>query len=129
MKQLESGGQWPRLLLLAAWSVFSLYAQSPNDAAFLSTLGELREATYSDKATIVERLAQGKHPSLRAVLTALLNGRLYYRNSDPLQLVDPISLKDAGSAPAADLTAIGTNNSLRSVLRTTVARFALSSPS
>src|SRR5579872_4483857 len=106
MKQLESGGQWPRLLLLAAWSVFSLYAQSPNDAAFLSTLGELREATYSDKATIVERLAQGKHPSLRAVLTALLNGRLYYRNSDqqilivksadsdPLQLVDPISLKD-----------------------------------
>ncbi len=140
MTKLQSGGQWPRMLLLAAWAVFSGYAQSPNDTAFLTTLGELREATYSDKAAIVERLSQSGHPSLRAVLTALLNARLYYRNSDqqifiaksadsdPLQLVDPLTLKDSGSGPAADFTAIGTNNSLRGVLRTTVARFALSSP-
>ena len=77
---------------------------------------------------------------MRAVLTALLEDRLYFRNSDqkifivkaadadPLNLIDPLSLKDAGSAPADSLTKIGTNNGLRSTLRTTVAHFSLSSP-
>ena len=57
MKQLPRGGQWLFTLLLTLWS--PVHAQSPNDARFLSTLGELREATYSDKASIVERLSQG----------------------------------------------------------------------
>ena len=49
-------------------------------------------------------------------------------DADPLALIDPLSLKSAGSAAAADMTQIGTNNGLRSVLRTTVARYSLSSP-
>ena len=77
---------------------------------------------------------------MRAVLTAFLEDRLYFRNNDqkvfvvksaegdPLNLIDPVSLKDAGSAPADSLTKIGTNNGLRRTLRTTVAHFALSSP-
>ena len=139
MKYLRSGGQW-LVLLLALGGAVPVRAQSPNDASFLVTLGELREATYSDKASIVERLSKGGHPSVRPVLTALMEDRLYYRNvdqkvfiakvadSDPLNLIDPLSLKDAGSVPADSLTKIGTNNGLRSVLRTTVAHFALSSP-
>lgn len=143
MKRLPLGGQWRRLLL-ALWGVVFVCGQSPapssSDATFLSTLGELREASFSDKASIAERLSQTGHPSVQAVLTALMEGRLYYRNSDqkifmakaadtdPLNLVDPLSLKDAGSAPASDVTQIGTNNGLRSILRTTVAHFALSSP-
>ncbi len=135
------GGQrfFGPLLLLGA--LFAAHAQSPKDANFLSTLGELREATYSGKAGIVERLGQSGHPSVRAVLTALLEERLYYRNSDqkvfiaksadsdPLNLIDPLSLKNSGSAPAANLTQIGTNNALRRVVRMAVARFGLSSPS
>jgi urea transport system permease protein len=140
MKHLPSGGQWLLMLLLTLWATVPLHAQSPNDATFLSTLGELREATYSDKATIVERISQGGHPSVRAVLTAFLEDRLYFRNNDqkvfivksaegdPLNLIDPLSLKDAGPAPADNLTKIGTNNVLRRMLRTTVAHFALSSP-
>src|SRR6266853_1355170 len=140
MKRLPSGGQWLFVLLLTLWGVAAVYAQSPNDTSFLSTLGELREATYSDKTSIVERLSQGGHPSVRAVLTALMEDRLYFRNNDqkvfivksadgdPLNLIDPLSLKDAGSAPADNLTKIGTNNALRRMLRTTVAHFALSSP-
>jgi urea transport system permease protein len=128
------------ILLAIVWSIVPLRAQSPGDATFLSTLGELREATYSEKAGIVERLGQTGHPSVRAVLTALLEDRLYYRNSDqkvfvvksadgdPLNLVDPVSLKDAGSASADSMTKIGTNNGLRRVLKETVAHFALSSP-
>jgi urea transport system permease protein len=140
MKYLPSGGQWLCMLLLTLWSVFPVHAQSPNDASFLSTLGELREASYSDKESIAERLGRGGHPSVRPVLTALLEDRLYFRNNDqkifivqsadadPLVLIDPVSLKGAGSAPADNLTKIGTNNGLRSVLRATVAHFALASP-
>jgi len=140
MKHIAPGGQWLLVLLLAVWGAVSARAQSPGDASFLSTLGELREATYSEKASIAERLSETGHPSVREVLTALLEDRLYYRNSDqkvfvvkvadadPLNLIDPLSLKDAGSAPADSLTKIGTNNGLRSVLRMTVAHFALSSP-
>ena len=139
MKYLPWGGQWLLVLLLTLGGVL-VHAQSPNDASFLSTLGELREADYSAKATIAERLSQSGHPSTRAVLTAFLDGRLYFRNSDqkvfivkvadadPFNLIDPLSLKDSGSASADSLTQIGTNNGLRSKLRTTLARFALSSP-
>ena len=84
---------------------------------FCRSLGELREATYSDKASIAERLSQTGHPSVRAVLTAFLEDRLYFRNSDqkvfivktadadPLNLIDPLSLKNAGSASADSMTA------------------------
>ena len=138
MKQALPGGRW-LWLLLTLWSVRA-DAQSPNDEKFLSMLGELREATYSDKASIVDRLSESDHRSLRPVLTAFLEGRLYFRNDDqqifitktaegdPLDLINPLTLKDAGTVPAANLTVIGTNNSLRRTLRTTVARFGLSNP-
>ena len=110
---------------------------------FLATLGELRDASFDDKDKIVERLAQSGHPSVRAVLTAFLEDRLYFRNQrsedlprqvggerglTTLDLIDPLTLKTAGSASVDDLTKIGTNNHLRRVLQTTLARFGLSSP-
>jgi urea transport system permease protein len=127
-------------LLAVFWCIAPAHAQSPDDASFLATLSELREASYSDKAAIVERLSRGGHPSVRAVLTALMQGRLYFRNSDqkiliakaadadPLNLIDPLSFKDSGAAAASDMTQIGTNNGLRRTLRMAVAHFGLSSP-
>jgi urea transport system permease protein len=140
VKHLPSGGQWLFMLLLALSGVIPVQGQSPKDAIFLSMLGELREASYSDKASIVERLSQTGHPSVSQVLTAFMEDRLYFRNDnqkiviaktadgDPLSLIDPLSLKDAGSASADSLTQIGTNNGLRRTLRTTVAHFGLSNP-
>lgn len=139
MTTYRLGGQRLLQLLLTLSGVFTIHAQSADDS-FLSTLGELREATYSDKESIVERLSQTGHPSLNPVLTAFMEDRLGYRNSDqmvfitktaesdPFELVDPLTLKDAGSAAAADITKIGTNNGLRRVLRSSIARFGLSSP-
>jgi urea transport system permease protein len=139
MKLIPSGGQ-RIVMLLAFWGVVLAHAQSPNDSNFLSTLGELRQASYDDKASIIERLAQTNHPSVRAVLGALLEDRLYFRNSDqkvfvvktadadPLELIDPLSLKAAGSTSADSMTKINTNNALRRTLRMTVAHFALASP-
>src|SRR5665213_711300 len=141
MQFLSRGGWWRfAALLLALLGVLRVNAQSPQDTTFLSTLGELREASYADKASIAERLSETGHSSVRAVLTALLEGRLYYRNSDqkvfigkmpdvdPLNLSDPLTLRDAGTASADSMTLIGTNNGLRSTLRTMVAHFSLSAP-
>ena len=44
------------------------------------------------------------------------------------ELVDPVSLTDAGSGAAESFEKIGTNNRLRRTLRISVARFGLSSP-
>ena len=134
MKYFPLGGQRLCFMLLLALSgVVPGHAQSPPpsspDATFLATLGELREADYSTKASIVERLSQGGHPSVRAVLTAFMEDRLYFRNNDqkvfiakaadedPLNLIDPVSLKDSGSASGDSMTKIGTNNGLRRTLR------------
>ena len=140
---LRRGVQWGWLLaLLALWGV-PVLGQTTDDSGFLSTIGELREADFPDKEAIVERLTQGAHSSTRVVLTAFLEDRLYFRNDDQkvvvvksvenepanLDLIDPVSLKDAGSIPADQVTKIGTNNRLRRVLRTTIARFGLGNPS
>jgi urea transport system permease protein len=142
MISIRLGGQLLFLLLLALCCAVSAPAQSPDDAGFLSALGELCEATFPDKETIVDRLSQSGHASVRAVLTAFLEDRLFFRNDDrkvflvksneadlaAFDLIDPLSLGDAGSVPVDNLTKIGTNNRLRRVLRTTVARYGLSSP-
>jgi urea transport system permease protein len=108
---------------------------------FLARLGELRDAGFLDKERIVDQLSEGGHPSTRAVLTALLEDRLFYRTGDQrifiiksnddslttLALVDPLTLKDAGSSARDDLTKVGTNNRLRRTLRIAIARFGLSS--
>ena len=130
------------LLLFALWGVHPAYAQSAKDESFRATLGELREADFEVKQAIVERLTQTGHSSIRAVLTAFLEDRLYFRNDDQkvvlvkstegdpatLELIDPVSLKDAGSLAADQLTKIGTNNGLRRMIRTTVAQYGLGNP-
>ncbi len=104
-------------------------------------VGELREASFADKEAIVDRLSASGRPSVRPVLAALLEDRLFYRTQDQkvfivksaddsltsFALVDPVSLADAGSASPSDLNKIGTNNRLRRILKTAVARFDLSS--
>ena len=140
---LRTGAQWLIvLLLLSGRSVGPAFAQSPSDATFVSTLGELREAAFVDKEKIIDRIVESAHPSARAALTALLEDRLYFRNDDQkifllksapsddsttLDLIDPLTLNSAGMAPLDNLTKIGTNNHLRRVLQTTLARFGLSS--
>ncbi|MEO5923655.1 MAG: urea ABC transporter permease subunit UrtB [Bryobacteraceae bacterium] len=139
MRTFPWGAQWLTMLLLALSGVSILHAQTP-DETFVAALGELREATYDDKAALVERLTQSGHASVSAVLTALMEDRLFFRNDDQkvfvgatpegdsIKLIDPLSLKESGSAPPDSLTKIGTNNGLRRTLRFALARFKLASP-
>ncbi len=135
------GRRWLAPLLLAV-IVFAhpVQAQSP-DAAFLAALGELRDASYVEKEAIADRLVATGYPTAGAVLTAWLDDRLFAtadgkvvvvrQNDDSLpalELIDPLTMKGAGSAPPSDLMKIGTNNRLRRFLRTTVGHYRLSSP-
>ena len=131
-------------LLVLAWlaaAPAAPLAQTPDDA-FRTTLGTLSDASLPDREAIITKLDESGHASLRDVLTAFLEDRLYTRTSDKavfvvksaeasdgaFVLIDPVSLKAVGTAKAEDVAVIGTNNRLRRVLRTTVARFALAHP-
>ncbi len=139
------GGQRLRWLLLAVVLASPVagvrLAAQAADGIFLASLGELREASFADKEAIAERIIAAGHPRVRAVLTALLEDRLYNRTADnkifivkttegdlpAYALVDPVSGADAGEAPPDALAKIGSNNRLRRSLRTSLARFGLSS--
>ena len=140
---LRLGARWLFVLLLASRGIGLVHAQSSSDTSFLATLGQLRDATFSDKEKIIDQLDQSGHPNVQGVLTAFLEDRLYFRNEDQkvfvvksaatedsttLDLIDPVTLKGAGPASVDNLTKIGTNNHLRRILQTTLARFRLSSP-
>ena len=141
MRWRAAGRQLVWLLLAAVLCSTPALAQTP-DEAFLASLGELREASFADKEQIAVRLIDSRHPRAHDVLSALLDDRLYFRASDmavfitktagenaaSLELVDPLTLKDAGSSPTDGLTKIGTNNRLRRSLRIAVARFDLANP-
>jgi urea transport system permease protein len=106
------------------------------DAAFASAVAGLAADNFDDKQASVAALAERRHPNSRAVLAALLDGKLYFRNVDnqvfitdggeaQLALADPLALKDAGSGKPEEFSRITTNNSLRKTLRSAVASFAL----
>jgi urea transport system permease protein len=127
------------VLLAAVVSVASASAQS-NDEVVQASVTELREASFADKEAIAERLIASGHSSTRAILTALLEDRLYTRTQDQMvfivkavegvtmfELVDPVSLKDAGTGASETFEKIGTNNRIRRTLRISLARFGLAS--
>ena len=128
-------------LLAAVLLAAPALAQSP-DEAFLAAVGQLREASFSDKERIAASLVDSRHARTRDVLTALLEDRLYVRASDlrvfvtrpadenasSLDLVDPLTMKDVGTAARDSLERIGSNNRLRRSLRIAVARFDLANP-
>jgi urea transport system permease protein len=142
-----TGRRWRRHLALAIALGAALLAQPAaaqraTDATLTATLGQLRDASYADKQRVAQQLAGSGHPSARPVLLAFLEDRLYVRTADQLvfivtsadesaptfELIDPVSQKPAGSVAHDALEKIGTNNSLRKFLRTTVARFDLANP-
>ena len=109
------------------------------DAAFAATVATLATSSFPDKAAAVATLTELRHPNSKAVLAALLDGKLYFRDADDkvfitdggettLALTDPLTLDGAGSGAPEEFTRITTNNSLRKALRAAVASFALADP-
>ncbi len=108
-------------------------------APFVAAVAELREADYGRKAELVRQLAELRYPGTRQLLSALLEGNLYYRTSDGkvfivapaasgYALTDPLTGQAAGTEPEAGFEKVGINNALRTVIRGALAQFDLSSP-
>jgi urea transport system permease protein len=103
-----------------------------------AVLAQLPEADFATKRELVASLAAEGSPAALTILSAMLDGRLYYRLADKLVVVarqeaDPLSIADArtgqalGQAPAAGFEPINTNNGLRKALRGAIAQLQLSS--
>jgi len=126
------------LLLLCALPGSPARADLPEEA-FPNAIAGLATTNFPDKSAAVTRISELRHPNGRAVLATLLDGKLYFRNADnkvfitdggeaQLALTDPLTMKGAGSGAPDEFTRITTNNSLRKMLRSAVASFALSDP-
>jgi urea transport system permease protein len=127
-------------LLLAAAAGLTLHAQTPEEQV-RSALAAVGDASFVEKEALADRIAASGHPAGRAILSAWLEDRLYRRADDQMfivttadaqrssvPLLDPLTLRPAGTAAPSALTKIGSNNRLRRALRTTLARFALADP-
>ena len=137
------GGRWLGCLLLA-WCLVappvSAAAQTDDDG-FRTLVAEFADANLREKEAVAERLLATGHPSVREVLAALLEDRLFERERDgrvfvvesnderlaAYQLIDPASLDGVETVDPDLLQRIITNNRLRRFLRATMARFELSS--
>jgi urea transport system permease protein len=120
-------------------------AASPSPAAggsgqdgLPAILAKLPSAGYADKQVLIKQMVELHDPRVRAVLNALLEGKLYSRSSDgklyivadegeALTLTDALTGHAAGVAQSDDVSKIGVNNQLRKALRVALAQFDLSS--
>jgi urea transport system permease protein len=129
------------VLLLALLFAVTAQAQTtmPAGDAFATAVAGLGADSFPDKAAAVTALTELRHPNGRAVLAAMLDGKLYLRTADSkvfitdagetaLALTDPLTMQPAGTGIPDDFARITTNNSLRKVLRSAVAGFALADP-
>ncbi len=87
----------------------------------------------------VEALAASGHPAAAPMLSAMVDGKLYYRKEDgrlfvvakrgrEFDLFDPISGEQAGSARSKALKKVKVNNRLRRAIRTALAGLNLTHP-
>jgi len=126
--------------MLLLWATIATPARAQSaDEVFATAVAGLASDNFPDKQAAVTAISELHHPNGRAVLSTLLDGKLYFRNADnkvfitdggeaQLALTDPLTLKAAGTGAPDDYTRITTNNGLRKALRSAVASFALSDP-
>ena len=127
------------VLLIAIAALCCSNAFASADDGFTQAVAKLATTNFKVKGQAVDELAQTRHPSTRALLSALLEGTLYFRKEDKqvfiteaagehLALKDPATLQAAGSATSSELTKITTNNQLRKQLKGALASFGLTDP-
>jgi urea transport system permease protein len=118
---------------------FGAPAARADDAAFATAIAGLAADNFADKTTAVTAVAESRHAHARAVLAALLDGKLYLRTADnkvfitdggetTLALTDPLTMQGAGNGAPDDFSRITTNNGLRKALRSAIAGFSLADP-
>ncbi len=128
------------VVLGAVLSQLGSSAHAAGDAvAFEQAVAALATSNFKQKEQAVIDLAATRHENARAVLSAMLDGNLYYRREDKhvfitqageesLVLTDALTLQPAGEAATEGFSKITTNNQLRKSLKGQIAGFDLSGP-
>lgn len=127
------------LLTFCVFGHLTIAHAAGNDAAFAQTIAGLATANFQEKPQLIAKLTELRHPNTSQVLSALLEGRLYYRREDQhvfiveaaesqLRLTDALTLAAAGAGSTDDFAKITTNNQLRKALKSAIASFKLSDP-
>ncbi len=104
--------------------------------SFEQFLDQLIDRSFKVKSAAVDAIAAGGDERAPQVLTALLNGRLFYRKSDRLvvhaewrtdgyRITAALSGEPLGGVGRYDVKKIGINNKLRRQLRAAIAGLAL----
>jgi urea transport system permease protein len=128
---------WILILLIAALAPRP--GHCAESEAFVEALSGLTSSSFATKGRSVDELVKLRHPNTRAVLSAMLEGNLYYRKEDKhlfivdasgegMQLTDALTLQPAGAGNSDEFTKVTTNNQLRKTLRGAIAAFDLSDP-
>ena len=125
--------------LLMALGLTASPAGAADDEALVSSLRQLNEGSFDDKAAAVRTIAESGHPRAVPVLQALLDSRLYFRIgggeiviADSLDsgfaVTDPLSGERVGEASQYEIRRVSINNAVRTEARKMLALAGLSSP-
>ena len=124
------------LMLALAVLATPRMAFAADDAAFTAAAAQLANDDFATKEEAVRKVLELRHAGSKPLLAALLDGRVFIRtadmhvfiaaaDADPLELIEPLTQKPAGTAKAEDFSKITTNNRLRKTLRGAIASFDL----
>jgi urea transport system permease protein len=117
-----------------AWLLFANVGEAA-ESRITTTVSSFATASFKEKEELVGELAKVHDARSKAVLTGLLEGRLYASKSDNRVVIadtDEFVIEDAatgsplGKADSGDYGKITTNNSLRKLIKGALASFALS---
>jgi len=120
--------------IFALWIVGSPVTARAEEASFATGLDGLKSSSFKTKAEAAVRISESGAPQARAVLAALLDGRLYIHRSDGGVVIgseDEQGFTDGLTGYAlpavgkADLKKIIINNLMRVSLRVAVSRLSL----
>jgi len=128
---------WWRVLLGVMALMFSLSVTA--ESGFQNAVQALNAKNFSAKGGAIKTLVELGDPRSKAVLEAMLNGKLYYRKSDKkvviaektengYQIIDPLDGGEIGDVGRREVKKIGVNNRLRSQLRAALALLNLKNP-
>lgn len=109
------------------------------ESQFAQLVGQLATTNFKTKQNVVTELTSLGHAHTRPVLSAMLEGTLYFRKADKrvlivaedgdtMKLTDPLTMQPSGEGASGDFTKITTNNPLRKQLKGALASFGLNDP-
>ncbi|MFE8072300.1 urea ABC transporter permease subunit UrtB [Marinobacteraceae bacterium S3BR75-40.1] len=129
MRRMTKIRLWLGLLLLMAFSLVQ--------GETLKDLSQpLADRSFSGKEAAISKIAQSNDPEALPLLQALMDGSLYFRTNDKRLVLakdidsgfairDAITGEELGEAGRWDVRRVGINNSIRGMLRTTLAKMQL----